>query len=120
MSQALESSVAGLIASFCLAGGVLTGKYRDGEAAGRAAGALGDPHYAAAAAAAGDLARMAARLDTTAAALALAFPLTNPATASVLFGATSPEQLRANCAAAALLDRLTPDDVAELRAIGAA
>ena len=108
MSQALESSGAGLIASFCLAGGVLTGKYRDGEAAGRAAGALGEPRYAAAAAAAGDLARLAERLDTTAAALALAFPLTNPATASVLFGATSPEQLRANCAAAALLDRLSP------------
>jgi aryl-alcohol dehydrogenase-like predicted oxidoreductase len=120
MGQALESSGAGLIASFCLAGGVLTGKYRDGEAAGRAAGALGDPRYAAAAAAAGDLARMAARLDTSEAALALAFPLTNPATASVLFGATSPEQLRANCAAAALLDRLTPYDVAELQTIGAA
>jgi aryl-alcohol dehydrogenase-like predicted oxidoreductase len=120
MGQALESSGAGLVASFCLAGGVLTGKYRDGEAAGRAAGALGEPRYAAAAAAAGDLARLAERLDTTAAALALAFPLTNPATASVLFGATSPEQLRANCAAAALLERLSPDDVAELQAIGAA
>jgi aryl-alcohol dehydrogenase-like predicted oxidoreductase len=120
MGQALESSGAGLIASFCLAGGVLTGKYRDGEAAGRAAGALGEPRYAAAAAAAGDLARLAERLGTTAAALALAFPLTNPATASVLFGATSPEQLRANCAAAALLERLSPDDVAELQAIGTA
>jgi L-glyceraldehyde 3-phosphate reductase len=114
MGQALESSGAGLVASFCLAGGVLTGKYRDGEAAGRAAGALGEPRYAAAAAAAGDLARLAERLDTTAAALALAFPLTNPATASVLFGATSPEQLGANCAAAALLDRLSPEDLAEL------
>lgn len=120
MGQALESSGAGLIASFCLAGGVLTGKYRGGEAAGRAAGALGEPRYATAAAAAGDLARLAERLGTTAAALALAFPLTNPATASVLFGATSPEQLRANCAAAALLERLSPDDVAELQAIGAA
>jgi aryl-alcohol dehydrogenase-like predicted oxidoreductase len=120
MGQALESSGAGLIASFCLAGGVLTGKYRDGKAAGRAAGALSEPRYAAATAAAGDLARLAERLGTTAAALALAFPLTNPATASVLFGATSPEQLRANCAAAALLERLSPDDVAELQAIGTA
>jgi aryl-alcohol dehydrogenase-like predicted oxidoreductase len=119
MNQALESSGAGLIASFCLAGGVLSGKYRDGQAAGRAAGALGEPRYAAAVAAAEDLARLAGRLDTTMAALALAFPLTNPATASVLFGATSPEQLRANCAAAGLLDRLSPADVAELQAIGA-
>ena len=57
MGQALESSGAGLIASFCLAGGVLSGKYRDGQAAGRAAGELGEPRYAAAAAAAEDLAR---------------------------------------------------------------
>jgi aryl-alcohol dehydrogenase-like predicted oxidoreductase len=120
MSRALESSGAGLIASFCLAGGVLSGKYRDGQAAGRAAGELGEPRYAAAAAAAEDLAALAGRLGTTSAALALAFPLTHPATASVLFGATSPEQLRANCAAAGLLDRLSPADVAELQAIGTA
>ena len=119
MSQALESSGAGLIASFCLAGGVLSGKYRDGQATGRAAGALGEPRYAAAAAAAGDLAALAGRLGTTPAALALAFPLTHPATASVLFGATSPQQLRANCAAATLLDRLSPADLAALQAIGA-
>jgi aryl-alcohol dehydrogenase-like predicted oxidoreductase len=37
----------------------------------------------------------------------------------VLFGATSPDQLRANCAAARLLGRLGPDDVAELLRIGA-
>jgi aryl-alcohol dehydrogenase-like predicted oxidoreductase len=120
MSRALESSGAGLIASFCLAGGVLSGKYRDGQAAGRAAGELAEPRYAAAAAAAEDLAALAGRLGTTPAALALAFPLTHPAAASVLFGATSPEQLRANCAAAGLLDRLSPAEAAELQAIGAA
>jgi aryl-alcohol dehydrogenase-like predicted oxidoreductase len=38
----------------------------------------------------------------------------------VLFGATSPEQLRANCAAAALLDRLSPGEIDRLRQIGAA
>jgi hypothetical protein len=37
----------------------------------------------------------------------------------VLFGATSPEQLRADCAAAGLLDRLSPGDIAQLRQIGA-
>jgi L-glyceraldehyde 3-phosphate reductase len=124
MTEALsEPGVGGIIASFSLAGGVLTGKYRSGPsgsgtAAGRAAGTLAEPRYAAAAAAAGDLERLAARLGTTAAALALAFPLTNPAVTSVLFGATSPEQLRDNCAAAALPGRLTPDDVADLRRIG--
>ena len=68
--------------------------------------------------AAGELTGLAASLHTTAAALALAFPFTNPDVASVLFGATSAEQLRANCAAAALWDRLGPDDVAALLRIG--
>ena len=58
------------------------------------------------------------RLDTTAAPLALAFPFTNPHVVSVLFGATSPEQLRSNRAAAGLLDRLSPGEVEELRRIG--
>jgi aryl-alcohol dehydrogenase-like predicted oxidoreductase len=119
MARVLRASGAGLIASFSLAGGVLSGKYLAGPAAGRAAGTLDDPRVAPAVAAAHDLARLAARLDTTAAALALAFPFTHPALASVLFGATSPEQIRANCAAAGLLDRLSPGDLADLRRIGA-
>ena len=118
MTRVLDASGAGLIASFSLAGGVLSGKYLAGPGAGRAAGTLDDPRVAPAAAAAGELASLAARLGTTAAALALAFPFTHPALASVLFGATSPEQLRANCAAASLLGRLAPADVAELRRIG--
>ena len=118
MARALETSGAGLIASFCLAGGVLTGKYLAGPAAGRAAGTLDNPRVASAAAAAGDLASLAGRLGTTAAALALAFPFTNPAVASVLFGATSAEQVRANCAVIGLLDRLSPADLAQLQRIG--
>jgi len=118
MVQAGTAAGAGVIASFCLAGGVLTGKYRSGPTAGRAAGTLAEPRIAPAVAAAGQLAGLAARLDTTAAALALAFPFTNSRVISVLFGATSPEQLRANCAAAGLLDRLSPADVEELHRIG--
>jgi L-glyceraldehyde 3-phosphate reductase len=118
MAQVLGASGAGLIASFSLAGGVLSGKYLAGPAGGRAAGTLDDPRVAPAVAAARDLARLAARLDTTPAALALAFPFTNPALASVLFGATSPEQVRANCAAASLFDHLGPGDLAELWRIG--
>jgi aryl-alcohol dehydrogenase-like predicted oxidoreductase len=118
MARALETSGAGLIASFSLAGGVLTGKYLIGPAAGRAAGTLDDPRVAPAAAAAADLADLAGRLGTTAAALALAFPLTNPAVTSVLFGATSAEQVRADCAAIGLLDRLSPADLAQLQSIG--
>jgi aryl-alcohol dehydrogenase-like predicted oxidoreductase len=118
MRQAVTRAGAGVIASFCLAGGALTGKYRSGAAAGRLAGTLTEPRFAPAIAVAGELAGLAASLHTTAAALALAFPFTNPDVASVLFGATSAEQLRANCAAAALWDRLGPDDIAALLRIG--
>ena len=51
-------------------------------------------------------------------ALPISFPLTNPNVTSVLFGATSPQQLRANCAAASLRDRLTGSDIARLQRIG--
>jgi len=120
MTEVLSATGAGLVASFSLAGGVLTGKYRSGPAAGRAAGALDDPRQAAALAAADELARLAGALDAAPAALALAFPLANPAVTSVLFGATSPEQVRVNCAAADLIERLEPADLARLQRIGQA
>ncbi len=47
MAAALEASGAGVVASFVMAGGVLTGKYDAGET-GRAAGELDDPRFAAA------------------------------------------------------------------------
>jgi aryl-alcohol dehydrogenase-like predicted oxidoreductase len=118
MTKALSAAGAGVIASFCLEGGVLTGKYLSGRVAGRAAMTLDDARVAPALAAAEELVRLADRLGTTAAVLALAFPLTNPAVTSVLFGATSPEQLRANIAAATILDRLSEDDLAELKRVG--
>ena len=118
MAGALAAAGAGVVASFCLEGGVLSGKYLPGAAAGRAAGTLGDPRVAPAMAAAGELTALAGELGTTAATLALTFPLTSPAVASVLFGATSPGQLRANCAAAGLRDRLSDSDIAQLRRIG--
>jgi aryl-alcohol dehydrogenase-like predicted oxidoreductase len=118
MTGVFEMSGAAGIASFSLAGGVLSGKYLSGPATGRATGTLEDARVAPAVAAARELAILAGRLDTTPAALALAFPLTNPIVSSVLFGATSAEQVRANCAAIGLLDRLGPDDLAELQRIG--
>jgi aryl-alcohol dehydrogenase-like predicted oxidoreductase len=120
MRQAVAAAGAGVVASFCLAGGVLTGKYRSGPAAGRAVGTLAEPRVAPAVAAAEELATLAGELDTTAAALALAFPFTDPDVTSLLFGATSPQQLRANCAVAGLWDRLGPEDIGRLRRIGRA
>ena len=119
MEAALHAAGAGVVASFCLEGGVLSGKYLAGATAGRAAATLGEARAAPAVAAAPDLVVLAAELGTTAAALALAFPLTNPDVTSVLFGATSPEQLRANCAAPGLLDSLSPGDIGRLRQVGA-
>jgi len=118
MRRVLASSGIGVVASFSLAGGVLTGKYRSAGATGRAAGQLGEPRYAAGAAAAERLADLADELVTSAAALALAFPLANPAVTSVLFGATSPRQVQANCEAVHLLDRLGAADLARLRSVG--
>jgi aryl-alcohol dehydrogenase-like predicted oxidoreductase len=118
MRQAVAAAGAGVVASFCLAGGVLTGKYRSSPAAGRAVGTLAEPRVAPAVAAAGELAALAGELGTTAAALALAFPFTNGDVTSVLFGATSPQQLRANCAVVRLWDRLSPADTARLRRVG--
>jgi L-glyceraldehyde 3-phosphate reductase len=117
MTSALREAGAGVVASFCLEGGVLTGKYLDGRS-GRAAGTLDEPRVAPALAAARELAGLAERVGATSAALALAFALAGPATTSVLFGATSPDQVRANCSAAQLLARLAPDDLAALRRIG--
>ena len=119
MTGALHAAGAGVVASFCLEGGVLSGKYLAGATTGRAAATLDTPRTAPAVAAAPGLAALAGELGTTAATLALAFPFTNTGVTSVLFGATSPEQVRANCAAASLLDRLSPGDIGRLCQIGA-
>jgi L-glyceraldehyde 3-phosphate reductase len=118
MTGALTAARAGVIASFCLAGGVLSGKYRSDPATGRQAGSLADPQLAPALRAVDELAGLAGELGTTPAALALLFPLTSPGVTSVLFGATSPQQLRENCAVIGLSDRIGADDLARLRRIG--
>jgi L-glyceraldehyde 3-phosphate reductase len=118
MRTALEACGAPVVASYVLAGGVLSGKYDVDPVAGRAAGALDQPMYAAAATAARSLAQLAERLETTPASLAVAFALQNPAVATVLFGATTPAQIEQNVAALALEARLTAADRAELVAIG--
>ncbi len=117
MLAALDACGAGVVASFVLAGGVLTGKYDDDPATGRAAGSLGDPRVAAAAATGRQLATLAGELDTTPAALAIAFTLANPRVASVLFGSTTPEQVRQNSAALAVAARLAPADLERLQSI---
>lgn len=109
-----------VVASYTLAGGVLTGKYDADPGAGRAAGQLGEPRYAAGVAAGRELAAMAADIDADPANLAMAFALLEPSVTTVLFGATRPEQVTANLGALELAARLTSDERGRLAAIGRA
>lgn len=113
MGEALEATGAGVVASDTLRGGVLTGKYDNGHS-GRAAGRLDDPGLAPALNAGRELRALAAESGHSPPALAIAFALSNPAVASVLFGATSPDQVADNITA---LD--VPQDLVErVAAIG--
>jgi len=114
-SAALSEAGVNVVASAVLVYGALTGKYADPDASGRLAEKRADPFYEEAFAAAPALADLAERFSTTPAALAVAFALAGPRVASVLFGATEPEQVHENVRA---LD-VDPAAVAELRRIRA-
>ena len=107
-----------IVASYTLAGGILTGKYDEEPGAGRAAGMIGQPQWAPAVAAGRDLAALARHIGVAPASLAMAFALLDPSVTTVLFGATRPEQIRANLGALALAERLTPGERCRLAAIG--
>jgi aryl-alcohol dehydrogenase-like predicted oxidoreductase len=49
----------------------------------------------------------------------MAFALTNPRVATILTGATRPEQIDENLRAFDVLERLGEEDLAALRAVGA-
>jgi len=107
-----------IVASYTLAGGILTGKYDKDPGAGRAAGMLDQPQWAAAVAAGRELAALARHIGVDPASLAMAFALLDPSVTTVLFGATRPEQVSANLGALALAERLTPGERDRLAAIG--
>lgn len=109
---ALAQSGAGVVASFALAGGALSGKYSRGGA-GRHSDEVDDPLVQDAILWGERLASLATASGTSTAALALAFALHGPGVTSVLFGATSPEQIRENAQALKISDEL----VAAVRAL---
>jgi aryl-alcohol dehydrogenase-like predicted oxidoreductase len=117
MTQALAACGAPVVASYALAGGVLTGKYDRDPTVGRAAGMLEEPANVAAMATGRRLVELAGTLDTTPATLAVAFALAQPSVVSVLFGATSPQQVGENVAALDLLARLSTEQLAALASI---
>ena len=107
-----------IVASYTLAGGILTGKYDQDPGAGRATGMIDQPQWAPAVAAGRELAALARDIGADPASLAMAFALLNPSVTTVLFGATRPEQVTANLGALALAERLTPGERDRLAAVG--
>jgi aryl-alcohol dehydrogenase-like predicted oxidoreductase len=100
-TRVLEESGAGVVASFVMAGGVLTGKYDAGQT-GRAAETLDDPRVTEARERGRALRALADEVGLSAGALAIAFALANPIVTTVLFGATSSAQIAENVKALAV------------------
>lgn len=115
MIAALDASGARVVASFTLEGGALTGKYLEPGAAGRLSKSLDAELHQVALRVAGDLRAFAAARGTSAAATAIAFALLNEHVASVLFGATKPEQISENVKAVELVTELDEHSITELR-----
>jgi len=116
MQDALREAGASVVASASLTGGALSGKYAVARE-GRLAGDLENPRYARALAAGERLRTVASRLGASPAALAYAFCLRHASVASVLFGATSPEQIEENVTAVELLERAGEETWAALDAL---
>jgi aryl-alcohol dehydrogenase-like predicted oxidoreductase len=116
LTDALDAARASVVASAVLAGGALTGKYAQGVH-GRLSGERDAPRWRQAFEIGERLLELAARRATTASALAIALALANSRVASVLFGATSPEQVADDVAALELAARLSDADLASLRSL---
>jgi aryl-alcohol dehydrogenase-like predicted oxidoreductase len=102
--EALSAAGASVVSSYTLAGGTLTGKYA-GDEGGRMEASRDDPEWRHAFKTGEELRELAAQNGESPASLAIAFALANPLVASVLFGATRPEQIQQNLAAVEVLDR---------------
>ena len=116
MSEQLSAEGVSLVASSVLGSGVLSGKYLRGEP-GRVTRSGGDPASGTTATVAQGLADLAGEWGATPAQLAIAFTLLHPALASVLFGATSPEQVRENVGAVAVAEALSEEQLERLRGL---
>ena len=117
MEAVLADADIGLVASYVLAGGTLTGKYVSGGS-GRAdrddspAAVAGKKRAAA-------VVELAREWDVTPASLAFAFALHHPRLCSVLFGATSPQQVHENVASLEVYNALDDDQLSRLEELAA-
>ena len=107
MEDVLAGADIALVASYVLAGGTLTGKYLKGET-GRA-NSDETPPIIAGKERATALVALAREWNVTPSSLAFSFALSHPRLASVLFGATTPEQVRENVSSLAVFDALDDD-----------
>jgi L-glyceraldehyde 3-phosphate reductase len=114
MGRALDACGAPVVASYVLAGGLLTGKYDVDPKTGRGAGSLDAPASQPALESARRLRPIADSLGASAAAVAIAFTLAHPRVATALVGATSPRQIADNVAALDVLERVGADRLAAL------
>ncbi|HEV2036448.1 MAG TPA: aldo/keto reductase [Candidatus Dormibacteraeota bacterium] len=119
MIDALGAARASVVASYSLDGGALTGKYSTPGTTGRMKDQLDNRDYEPALRAGDELRILAERTGARPAAMAIAFALLNPLVASVLFGATSPEQITENLGAVELQSTMDEQTVADLRRIRA-
>ena len=114
----LRDEGVGLVASYALAGGTLTGKYRRGET-GRVSTDQDNAVLAAGRAAAAQLAELGQPSGMSPRPRwLLPFALAHPHLSSVLFGATSPAQIDQNVRSIEVLQSLDRGQIERLRTVG--
>ena len=118
-AEALDLCGASLIAANVLGGGVLSGKYARGSERGRWSTGFDHPHATRALTVVPALLELADRLGEPPSALAFAFALAHPRVATIQTAAMRPEHIDQSLRALDVLERLSDDGLAELRAIGA-
>ncbi|MFT3864159.1 MAG: aldo/keto reductase [Solirubrobacterales bacterium] len=119
MRAALRAGGTKVVASFVLAGGILSGRYLSATGDGRMAAAIETPKFTRAAAIAASLRELADEWEMTPAALAIAFVLHDPEVCTALLGASRPEQLEENVTALTAMSRLDADQWRRLGELGA-
>ena len=118
MRRAFGRGPIGLVASYVLAGGTLTGKYLHDDGEGRASDDA-SPTAAAGKRLAAELVRLADDWGVPTPHLAFAFAFGHPDLASVVFGASSARQLRDNVAAWDTYDTLSAEQRTTIEQLGA-
>jgi aryl-alcohol dehydrogenase-like predicted oxidoreductase len=108
MQRAFERGPIGLVASYVLAGGALTGRYKRGEP-----GAVNSQAMSLA----GAVESLAVEWDVPASHVAFAYAFLHPSLASVLFGASTATQLDENVGAWTTFEQLDDAQLAAVRAL---